>query len=145
MSYESNPGGLGVGKRYGPLNLGGVIGKLSTFGRTDEVTFFVTTEELSSDAAQTISVPAYSEVVGVWVQVDDAFGALDTLSITLGGNAITAAAIPVSAAGIFDPALHATAANIQTGAIAEDIALDTTLVDSGVLGSCKIVVEIKQV
>ncbi len=145
MAYETNPGGLGVGKRYGPLNLGGSNGKKNTTGSDDEAVFFVTTEELSADAAQVISVPPYSEVVSVWYKVDDAFGAGDTFALTLGGNVITAAVNPVSAAGIFDPALHATAANIQTGATAEDLALDTALINDGALGTAKIVVTLKQV
>lgn len=144
MSYESDPAGLGVGKRYGPLNLGGSNGVKSTLGSDDEYVFFVTTEELSADAAQTFEVPPYSEVVSTWYKVDDAFGTGDTFALTLGGNVITAAVNPVSAAGIFDPTIHATAANIQTGATAETLALDTALIDNGALGTAKIVVTIKQ-
>lgn len=144
MSYESDPAGLGVGKRYGPLGLGGSNGKKNTGGSDDEVVFFVTTEELTADDAQVISVPPYSEVVSVWYKVDDAFGTGDTFAVTLGGNAITAAVNSVATAGIFDPALHATAANIQTGATAEDLSLDTALIDDGALGTAKIVVTIKQ-
>lgn len=144
MAYESDPAGLGVGKRYGPLHLGGSNGKKGTGGSDDEAVFFVTTEELTADDAQAISVPPYSEVVSVWYKVDDAFGTGDTFDIDLGGNSILAAAAPVSAAGIFDPALNATAANIQTGATAEDLVLDTTLIDNGALGTAKIVVTIKQ-
>ncbi len=144
MAYESNPGGLGVGKRYGPLNLGGSNGKKSTSGSTDEVIFFITTEELSADAAQSIEVPPYSEVTSIWVKVDDAFGAGDTFLINLGGNTITAAAIPVSAAGIFDPAINTTAGNIQTGAAAESMVLNTAQINDGALGTAKVVVTIKQ-
>lgn len=144
MTYEVNPAGLGVGKRYGPLNLGGSNGKKGTAGSDDEAVFFMATEELSADAAQVISVPPYSEVVSVWYKVDDAFGAGDTFAVTLGGNAITAAVNAVSAVGIFSPALHATAANIQTGAASEDLVLDSTLVNDGALGTAKIVVTIKQ-
>ena len=144
MSYESDPAGLGVGKRYGPLHLGGSNGKKGTFGSTDEYVFFVTSEELEADSAQTLTVPPYSEVIGVWVKVDDAFTTGDDLEVDLGGNPITAAIIPVAAAGIFDPTLHATAANIQTGATSEVLSLDTALITGGVQGSCKIVVTIKQ-
>jgi len=145
MTYEVNPGGLGVGKRYGPLNLGGSNGKKGTFGSHDEAIFFITTEELSADAAQTIEVPPYSEIVSVWYKVSDAFGTGDTMAITLGGNPITAAVMPVSAAGIFDPALHATAGNIQTGATPEVLSLDSALINDGALGVAKVVVTVKQI
>ena len=146
MSYESDPAELGVGKRYGPLHLGGSNGKKGTGGSDDEVVFFVTTEELTADDAQAISIPPYSEVVSVWYKVDDAFGTGDAFDIDLGGNSILATGTPVSVAvaGIFDPALHATAGNIQTGATAEDLVIDTALIDNGALGSMKVVVTIKQ-
>ncbi len=144
MAYESDPGGLGVGKRYGPLNLGGSNGVKSTLGSDDEYVFFITSEELSADAAQTFNVPPFSEVVSTWYKVDDAFAAGDDFAITLGGNAITAAIMPVAVAGIFDPTINATAANIQTGATSEVLALDTALISSGAVGSAKVVVTIKQ-
>lgn len=146
MTYESDPAGLGVGKRYGPLHLGGMEGKRKTYGDTDEYVFDLTTEEIDASGAQSFSVPPYSEVVAIWYKVDDAFGTGDVIDITLGGNSILSGGTPVSVAtaGIFDPALHATAANIQTGATAEALTIDTSGVDDGAVGSARVTVQIKQ-
>ena len=144
MSYETDPAGLGVGKRYGPLHLGGMQGAKKTYGSENEATFEITFEELDASAAQNILVPAYSQVTKVVVTVDEVFGTGDTFVINMAGNPITEAAISVAALGILTPALQSTTAanliNDTTSAV--NLVLDVALIDAGtpLTGSAKIVV-----
>ena len=142
MSYESDPAGLSVGKRYGPLHLGGMQGAMKGEGALTDASFEITFDELDASAAQNIPIPAYSRVVAVYVEVEEVFGALDTLSPLLDGNAITLAVVAVSALGSLAPALHGTDANLTTGATAENLTIDTALIDAGtpLTGKCKVIV-----
>ena len=144
-SYETNPAGLGVGKRYGPLHLGGKQGGKKGYGSENEAVFEISFEELAASAAQAIKIPAYSKITNITVTVDEVFGTGDTFAINMDGNPITEAAVPVSALGITNPALQSTTAanlvNDTTSAV--DLVLDTALIDAGTpeTGSAKIVVE----
>ncbi len=133
MAYESDPAGLGVGKRYGPLHLGGVQGAQKTYGAFTEVVFEVSFEELDASAAQVIKVPAYAEVIEVTAEVKEVFGALDTVDVTLDGNTVLdTTKIDVATLGPQGPVtLTATTANLQVGATPEDLVLDVSLVDAG--------------
>jgi len=131
MSYETDPAGLGVGKRYGPLHLGGMQGAMRGAGAYREAIFEVTFEELAASAAQVIKIPPYSRIVQVIVEVTEVFGTGDTFDIEMDGNDITTAVIPVSALGSLAPALTGTDADLTTGATAEDLLLDVALIDAG--------------
>ena len=133
MAYESNPAGLGVGKRYGPLHLGGVQGAHKTYGNVSEAVFEISFEELSASAAQVIKVPPYAQVTEVTAEVKEVFGTGDTLDVTLAGNTILGVTkVDCATIGPQGPiTLTATTANLQVGATAEDLVVDTTLVDAG--------------
>ena len=132
MAYSSNPAGLGVGKRYGPLHLGGVQGAQKTYGAYTEAVFEISFEELDASAAQVVKVPAYAEIVEVSAEVKEVFGALDTCDVTLDGTTVLGATkIDCATLGPQSPALTATAANLQVGATAEDLLVDVTLIDAG--------------
>lgn len=144
MAYESNPASLGVGKRYGPLHLGGVQGAKGTLGSDNEATFEISFEELDASAAQAIKIPAYSKVNGVTVTVSEVFGTGDVLNIEMAGEVITEAAIDVATLGIVTPALQSTdvthLVNNTTSAV--DLLLDVSAIDAGTpeTGAAKIVV-----
>ncbi len=144
MSYVSDPAGLGVGKRYGPLHLGGVQGSKRTAGSDVEATFEISFEELDASAAQVIKVPAYSKVKDITVTVSEVFGTGDVLDITMAGNVITQAPVSVAALGLLKPALQSTtAANlINNTTAAVDLVLDVSAIDAGtpLTGEAKVVV-----
>ena len=133
MAYESNPAGLGVGKRYGPLHLGGVQGAHKTYGGFSEAVFEVSFEELDASAAQVIKLPAYAEVIEVTAEVKEVFGTGDTLDVLLAGTSVLGITkVDCATLGPQGPiTLAAAAADKQVGATAEDLTLDVTLVDAG--------------
>lgn len=133
MAYSSDPAGLGVGKRYGPLHLGGVQGAQKTYGAYTEAVFEISFEELDASAAQVIKVPAYAEIVEVVAEVKEVFGTGDTLDVTLDGTTVLGVTkVDCATLGPQGPVtLTATAADKQVGATAEDLAIDVTLVDAG--------------
>jgi hypothetical protein len=132
-NYESDPAGLGVGKRYGPLGLGGVQGAHKTYGAYSEAIFEISFEELTASAAQVVKLPAYAEVVEVTAEVKEVFGTGDTLDVTLDGTSVLGVTkVDCATVGPQGPVtLSATAADLQVGATAEDLAIDVTLVDAG--------------
>jgi hypothetical protein len=144
MSYESNPAGLGVGKRYGPLHTGGMQGAKRTAGSENEATFEISFDELDASAAQVIKVPPYSQIVDVTVTVSEVFGTGDVLDITMAGEVITEAPVSVAALGILKPALQSTdvthLVNNTTSAV--DLVLDVSAIDAGTpeTGKAKVVV-----
>lgn len=144
MTYESDPAGLGVGKRYGPLGLGGMQGAHKTNGAYGEAIFEVTFDELDASGAQVVKLPAYAEIVEVSAEVKEVFGALDTCDVTLAGTSVLGITkIDVATLGPQGSVgLSATAADYQVGATAEDLKVDVTLIDAGTpeTGKVKIVV-----
>ena len=131
-TYESDPAGLGVGKRYGPLHLGGVQGAHKTYGNVGEAVFEVSFEELSASAAQAIKVPPYAQITEVTAEVKEVFGTGDTLDVKLAGTTVLGVTkIDCATLGPQTQALSGTAAALQVGATAEDLTLDVTLVDAG--------------
>lgn len=133
MTYSSDPAGLGVGKRYGPLNLGGMQGAKKSYGSENEAIFEITFNELDASGAQVIKVPAYSKVVDVTVTVSEVFGTGDVLDITLAGEVITEAPVSVAALGILKPALQSTDAThlVNNTTSAVDLTLDVSAIDAG--------------
>ena len=133
MAYSSDPAGLGVGKRYGPLHLGGVQGAVKTEGSYTEAVFEISFEELDASAAQVIKVPAYAQVVEVSAEVKEVFGTGDTLDVLLDGTTVLGVT-KVDCATLGpqgEVGLTATAADLAVGATAEDLTIDVTLVDAG--------------
>ena len=97
--------------------------------------------------AQTISLPAYAEVLEVHAEVKEVFGTGDTLDVTLAGTSVLGVTkVDVATLGPQGPvALSATAADYQVGATAEALAVDVTLVDAGTpeTGFVKVLVKYK--
>ena len=142
MSYETDPAGLGVSKRYGPYVLGGYGGVMDHDGAYREVIFEGSFNSLARVADQAVSIPAYSRIVEVLVEVEEVFGTGDTMSIELNGTMVTGAVVSVATAGILKPALSSTDADLTTGSAAEDLMVDVALIDAGTpaTGKFKVVV-----
>jgi hypothetical protein len=89
-SYASNPAGLGVGKRYGPLLAGGVAGLYRGEGSEREVVVEIAAGETPVGAPLTIAVPDNYLVDALWVEVETAFAASSTINLAIkGGTALT--------------------------------------------------------
>ena len=132
MAYSSDPAGLGVGKRYGPLHLGGVQGKMKTYGNEGVAVFEISFEELSASAAQNVYLPPYAQVTEVTAEVKEVFGTGDTLDVKLAGTTVLGVTkIDCATLGPQTQALTGTTADLQVGATAEALTIDTTLVDAG--------------
>lgn len=141
-TYAANPAGLGVGKRYGALSLGGMAGV--TVGYNGEFRWVaeITAKEQSATDSISMKLPeGYARIKGCWVEVETAFGALDTVDVLYNGVTILTAPLAVSSVGIVVGTLAVTSV---TGNVA--FTIDDTLVDAGDLdGSMKIVVELERV
>jgi hypothetical protein len=88
-NYESDPAGLGVGKRYGTLDLGGMSGKVGTYGNDEEAIFEISAEE--SAVPLSIKLPSEALVTGAYLEVEEVFAATSgvTFQIGSGGTPIT--------------------------------------------------------
>lgn len=147
MAYSSDPAGLGVGKRYGPLHIGGMQGRKKSYGSEETVVIEISFDELDASAAQNIVLPPYAKVTSAYVVVEEAFGTGDTLDIDLAGTSILQAALAVSALGVVEGSLSLTADDYTVGATAENLVVDTALIDAGTpeTGLAKVVVTYKAV
>lgn len=86
-TYESDPAGLGVGKRYGPRGVGGTIGEYIQSGTLREVVIEVVAGEPMSAALFTRSLPANYLIDDVLFEVNEAFnGTTPTIQWAIGGG-----------------------------------------------------------
>jgi len=100
-NYESNPAGLGVGKRYGALSLGGVAGV--TCGANGEYALVaeVSAEELAATSSIDIRIPeGYGYIEKVRVEVEEAFPAADTIDVFYNALTVLSAPVAVDTVGI---------------------------------------------
>ncbi len=97
-TYETNPAGLGIGKRYGALNRGGVSGVYRGEGSNREFIFELGAKEPLTGKVVTLPVVAGYVVTAIWVEVEEAFAASSTVNLSInGGVALTT---PISLATI---------------------------------------------
>ena len=89
MAYEANHAGIGVGKTFGPRDIGDVNGVIRTEGAKNQVAFEVT--GLTAGATYTYSLPAdYLVLDEAYMEVETAFGGTMSLAID-GGIAVVLA------------------------------------------------------
>ena len=88
-NYESDPAGLGIGKRYGPLAVGGVSGELPNVGVDKELVFELAAGEVfaGGGATMTLPLPAGYLVDAIYLEVEEAFAASSTADLSIGGGA----------------------------------------------------------
>lgn len=103
-TYESDPAGLGVGKRYGPLAVGGLGGELPNAGIQKELVFEFTAGEVFASGI-TLPLPAGYVVEDTYLEVGTAFAATSTFNISIDGGGGLTTAVP----------LHTLAAPISKG------------------------------
>jgi len=134
MTYEADPAGLGVGKRYGPLKTGGIVGAVGGVGSETTAVFQLNNGEDDGSNATSISLPAYAVIKEIEITKTAAYAASSTFDVQLDGTSCLATATPLvlTGTGYVNAALHATAANTQVGATAEDV---TVVVNANGLAS----------
>lgn len=105
-TYSADPAGLGVGKRYGPLNRGGVVGVYRGDGSTREFIFELGAGEPLTGKVVTIPLVANYLITAIYVEVETAFAASSTanLSINAGAGLTTpislATAVPLTSVAL---------------------------------------------
>jgi len=144
MGYVANPAGLGVSKRYGQHNLGGVGGVTGGSSGSFMLVAEVSAKELGASGEISFTPPDGTAVVdAVWVEREVAFGTGDTIDVKIAGSTILSAPLDVSATGILVGTLSAGTKTISSS---QALTVDVALVDSGDLdGYVKVVVELKRI
>lgn len=94
--YAANPAGLGVGKRYGPLGVGGTGGEYNAFGANREIIFEVTAGETQAGLGFTLPLPAGYRVETIYYEVETAFAASSTCNVAIGGGVALTTPIPLA-------------------------------------------------
>lgn len=85
--YEENPSGIGVGKRYGALNVGGTVGTYRGDGALREIVWEISALEVVNGKPFQINLPANYLIREAFYEVEEAFesGAEATVAIVGGG------------------------------------------------------------
>ena len=143
-NYESNPAGLGVSQRYGAQELGGVGGVTCSADGKFIFVGEVSAEELAASPVISFEIPeGYALIDRVFVEVEEGFGAGDTLDVLLDGTTVLAAPLSVATAGVVVGTLTSDPTPVDAG---EPITVDVSLVDSGsTTGYAKVSVELTRV
>jgi hypothetical protein len=105
-TYETDPAGLGVGKRYGPLSLGGSGGV--TCGANGEFRYVVevSAEEIAANPSVELRIPAsYGVITDVRLEVEEAFPATDDIDVEYNSVSILSAAMAADTVGVVTGAL----------------------------------------
>jgi hypothetical protein len=86
-TYESNPAGLGVGKRYGAKGIGGTVGEYAHNDSSRELIFEIKAGEPLDAATLTKSLPAGYLVNDVKYEVTEVFlGTTPGFTCAIGGG-----------------------------------------------------------
>lgn len=104
--YEADPAGLGVGKRYGPLNVGGTVGTYRGDGALREIVWEIAASEIVNGKPFQINLPANYRIVEVFYEVEEAFATDSTATVAVvdGGTGVTVpldVVAPVTLIGTF--------------------------------------------
>lgn len=145
-TFESDPAGIGVGKRYGPLFVSGVAGELPNTGSQKELVFELAAEEIFSSGL-TLPLPANYLVEALYIEVEEAFAASSDADLVINGGTglggagkfdlATAGALATHALGTLTNLSGTSAVNIVLTPNANAIASAT--------GKARIIVQYKSV
>ena len=127
MSNYENTGPGGVGKRYGALEVGGIVGTEGGCSATKALTFEFGPAEVDAVNAQTFTPPSDYAALGgrCFVEVQEAFAA-GTIDVHYKGVTVLTAPVSLTVAGRIDLGLVA-AVTLEAGE-------DVTVVIAGVTG-----------
>lgn len=127
MSNYEKTGPGGVGKRYGALEVGGVVGSEGGCSSVKAITFEFGPTEVEAVNAQTFSFPSDYAVLGgrFFVEIQEAFTA-GTIDVQCKGVTVLTAPIALTTAGMLDLGL--------TGPVTLEKGDEVTVVVAGVTG-----------
>lgn len=86
-TYSSNPAGLGVGKRYGPIFAGGMSGAYRGEGSQREIIVELAAFETPTGAPLTVQIPDNYLVESIHLEVETAFASSSTVNLSIKGGA----------------------------------------------------------
>ena len=143
-TYESDPAGIGVGKRYGPLAVGGVAGELPNTGSQKELVFELAADEIFASGL-TLDLPANYLIEALYLEVEEAFAASSVADIVVsGGTGLTTDFVLSTAAAL--ASVVTTGMNKLSGTAATTITLtpNANAIASGT-GKARVIVQYKSV
>ncbi len=139
MSYESNPAGIGVGKRYGERGLGGVDGSVKAYGEEVELVFEFTSD--TKDEVYSASILHDYLVTGLTLYVEEAWGAGATADISINGGAGLTTDLDLNTTGVSQPATTGATNLSGTGGVAVVLDLSDAQTAAATAGKAKLVVK----
>lgn len=145
-TYEADPAGLGVGKRYGARGIGGVAGVYRGDGAEREYIWeFTAGEVLNGAASLSLILPAFYRVESIYYEVEEAFATDAEVNVSIDGGATLTTPIPLDAVAAITSAGLTGLANV-TSTTNEPITVsgNTEAVESGT-GKARIMVRFKAV
>jgi len=125
-TYESDPAGLGVGKRYGALEPGGIASQIGGVDASRQAVFVTKYgEDDGIDNRNGVYIPANARITKVEHNVLVAYdGTTPTVDVLLDGTTVLSAAHAIATIGYTDDALTATVANLLVGSTAEELKIN---------------------
>lgn len=144
-NYESDPASLGVGKRYGPLNVGGLSGVFRGEGSQREIVWELTAQEVVNGKPFTVPLPANYLVEALYLEVEEAFAATSSADLSIDGGAGLTTDLDLATAGALESVSLAGLANLS-GTSAVDIVLTANAAAiASTTGNARVVVQYKAV
>lgn len=141
-NFESDPAGLGVSKRYGPLDTGGNMGVTTAESGEGRIVFEVGAQELGASAAYAFTIPeGYARITDVFVETEEAFESASGVDVLVDTVTILTAGIVVTDVGLVTGVL---AVDNLAFASTSELTLDVSGVTAGKEGFCKVVVEFQR-
>lgn len=144
-NYEADPAGIGVGKRYGPLVVGGVAGELPNTGSQKELVYELAADEMVTGAPMTLNLPANYLVESLYIEVEEAFAASSTADLSIGGGAGLTTDFDLATAGALLSVVTTGLANLSgTSATTVVLTPNANAIASGT-GKARVIVQYKSV
>lgn len=143
-TFESDPAGIGVGKRYGPLFVSGVAGELPNTGSQKELVFELAAEEIFSSGL-TLPLPANYLVEALYIEVEEAFAASSTADLSIDGGAGLTTDFDLATAGALLSVVTTGLANLSGTSAVNIVLTPNANAIASATGKARIIVQYKSV
>lgn len=143
--YESNPAGLGVGKRYGALSVGGVAGTFRGEGSQREIVWELVAGEIVNGVPFTVPLPANYLVQAIYLEVETAFAASSTANLSINGGAALTTPIPLSSQSALVSVALTGLANLSGTSAVNIVLTGNANAIASTTGNARIVVQYKAI
>lgn len=145
MSYETNPAGLGVGKRYGARGIGGVNGTHVQNDSQRELIFDLEAGEPLTGTPMTAELPANYLVEELYLEVEEAFAATSTCDLSIDGGAGLTTDFVLSAAAPLASVVTTGLANLSGTSAVNIVLTANAAAIASATGRARVVVRYKAV